>query len=53
MDNILEEFNDFFGKDAHVVIKKNYMEITIGTKTLTIQLPTVAGGSSMAPLPKS
>ena len=50
---IIKQFNDFFGEDAHMVIKKNYIEITIGTKTLTIQLPTAAGGSSMAPLSKS
>lgn len=49
---IVKQFNDFFGEDAHVVIKNNHMEITIGNKTMVIELPTMAGGSSMAPLLK-
>ena len=50
---LIDQFNDFFDKSAHVVIKKNHMEITIGNKTMVIELPSMAGGSSMAPLPKS
>ena len=50
---LIDQFNDFFGEDAHVVIKNNYMEITIGNKTMVIELPSMAGGSSMAPLSKS
>jgi len=50
---LIDQFNDFFGKDAHVVIEKNDLKITIGNQTLVITLPTVAGASSMAPLPKS
>ena len=53
MEEIMKQFNDFFGENAHVVIKKNDIEITVGTKTLTIQLPTVVGGKSRAPLSKS
>ena len=53
MLEIVKQFNEFFGEDAHVVIKNNDIEITVGTKTLTIQLPATAGGSSKAPLLKS
>ena len=53
MENIIDQFNAFFDKDASVVIKNNKLKITIDTRTLTIELPTVVGAESMAQLPKS
>ena len=53
METIIEQFNTFFGKNAHIVVKNNNMTITIGSKAMEITLPTMAGGSSKAPLSKS
>jgi hypothetical protein len=53
MKKLIEQFNDFFGKNAHIVVKNNNMTITIGNKAMEIGLPTMAGGSSKAPLSKS
>lgn len=50
--NLIDQINDFFGKDAHIEIKGEYMHITIGNQTLVIKPPSVDGAQSMAPLPK-
>lgn len=53
MKELLKQFNDFFGKDAHMVVETNNLKITIGNQTLEIALPTIVGTSSKAPLLKS
>ena len=53
MEKLIEQFNNFFGKDANIVVKNNYMTITIGNQAMEIALPTMSRVSSMAPLPKS
>ena len=53
MEKLIEQFNDFFGEDAQIVVKNNNMTITIGNKAMEIVLPTMAGGSSKAPSQKS
>lgn len=53
MIELVEQFNEFFREDGHMVINKTDLEITIGTKILTIQFPTVIGGKSTAPLSTS
>ena len=37
--NLIDQINDFFGKDAHIEIKGEYMHITIGNQTLVIKTP--------------
>ena len=51
--DLIDQINDFFGKDAHIEIKEEYVHITIGSQTLLIKLPYVDGAQSMAPLSKS
>ena len=53
MERLIKEFNDTFGDNAHASINGNELEITIGSVTLTIQLPGVVGVKSTGPLPKS
>lgn len=53
MKNIIDQFNDFFGKDAHAVIENNDLKITIDGRTLIIGLPTIVGASSKGQLLKS
>ena len=53
MKKLIDEFNDFFKHDAKVVIKGNELHITIGGRTMSIRLPFMVGGSSMAPSRKS
>ena len=42
MKELIDGFNQFFGKNAKAKIKNNRLEITIGTQTLIIQLPSIA-----------
>ena len=44
MREIIAEFNSFFDGDAKLEIKGKDLEITIGSRTLQIQLPSVVGG---------
>ncbi len=44
MQNIINKFNSFFGETAKAEIKNNSLEISIGSRTLVIRLPYVAGG---------
>ncbi len=49
MKELIEEFNQFFVGEAEAVIKEGRVEITIGTRTLIISLPTIIGGQSTGP----
>ena len=49
MEKIVKQFNEIFGKSANAVIEKNDLKITIGTKTMTINLLLVVGVDSKAP----
>lgn len=49
MDTIIDQFNAFFGEDAHIVVENNNLKITIGSRELEIELPTIVGASSKAP----
>jgi hypothetical protein len=46
MQHIIEEFNSFFEGNAKIELIENNIEITIGSRTLTIQLPCVIGVKS-------
>ena len=49
MNDIIKEINDFFGKDVNIIIKNGVMKITVGKKTLLLEMPTVVGAESMGP----
>ena len=51
--NLIDQINDFFGTDAHVAIDKKNLKITIGNRTLVIELPSIAGAEAKAQLSKS
>ena len=46
MTRLLDQFNRFFKGSAHVVVRDEVLEITVGTQTLRIALPEVTGGES-------
>lgn len=48
MEEILKEINEFFGNEAQFVIKNNDLRITVGKKTIVIELPSIFGASSKA-----
>ena len=43
MDKALNEFNEFFEGDAKAEIVDGRLNITIGSRTLVIRLPSVIG----------
>lgn len=45
-EKLLEIFNSFFQGDAEAKIVDDRLEITIGSRTLILSLPTEAGGYS-------
>ncbi len=47
IQDLLVEFNSFFKGDAEVIIANNTVEITVGSRTLIVSLPTVVGVDSM------
>lgn len=51
--NLLKQINDFFGPDVQIAIEGSILKISIGTQTMDIQLPVMAGCASKAPLSKS
>ena len=48
--NLINKFNETFGNDAHISIKDNSFEITIGTKTMAIEYPNIVGVKSTGSL---
>ena len=46
-DNLLDTFNSFFEGDAEIIITDNKMEITVGSRTIVISLPTVVSCKAM------
>ena len=46
MTSILEQINEFFGPDLTVVIEKNDLKITVGQRTLVVQMPNIVGAES-------
>ena len=49
MQNLIDEFNGFFEGDAVAVVKADILEVTVGTRTLLISLPSAVGGQAMGP----
>lgn len=48
MKDLMDEFNKFFGENAKAQIKNDCLEITIGSQTLIIQLPSIVGGQGVS-----
>ncbi len=44
MEELLKQFNDFFGETASAAIVNGRLEITIGSLTMIISLPEHVGG---------
>ncbi len=44
MQELIDKFNEFFGEDAKAQIKGGFLEITVSSKTIVIELPSVVGG---------
>jgi len=53
MKEIIDKFNETFSGDAHASLENNTLEITVGTKTMTIELPSVVGVKSTGSLSDS
>lgn len=46
MIELINQFNEIFGKDANISLKNKTIEITIGTKTIEIEYPKIIGVKS-------
>jgi len=46
MKDLLDKINSFFEPDAHVSINDKYLSITVGRRSLEIELPSIVGASS-------
>jgi hypothetical protein len=46
MKELLRQFNQFFKGAARAQIKGKRLEITIGSQTLIVSLPTITGAES-------
>ena len=43
---VIDEFNEFFGESAGACIRGDELLITVGNRTMHIQLPGMVGGES-------
>ena len=46
MEDLINEFNEFFKGRASIIIVGDQLEITIGSQTLIISLPKIVGAQA-------
>jgi len=49
MEKLIEDFNQYFSGDAYAEIKNNQLEITIGSRTMVISMPSCVVIKSTGP----